>query len=118
MDIIFEKIENFECIFGKPIKPFKSETPVSPEDTLLNNQSELGIKVQSVALPTKNYSIAPKTEPEVIDWLQNKIHSRYSAYYQMKKKYKEDSNNVNWNNNKVQNIRFLETKKLFEKGLY
>jgi hypothetical protein len=118
MDIIFEKKEDVKSIVAEHFKSLKTGTPVSKKTELLNNQSELGVKVQSVALPTKNYSTAPKTEPEVIDWLQNKIHSRYSAYYQMKKKYKEDSNNVNWNNNKVQNIRFLETKKLFEKGLY
>ena len=118
MDIIFKKIENVERIFGKTIKPFKSETPVSKKTELLNNKSELGIKVQSVALPTKTYSIAPKTEAEVMNWLKNKVHNVNTAFYKINSKYTGDTERVNWNNNKMQNQRFLETKNLFKKGLY
>lgn len=82
----------------------KSETPKS--DFVVENG--FGIKVKSLALPSNNLGVE-KTEAEVLDWLQNKIHSQYSAYYQMQFKYKEDTEQVSWNNNKVQNQRYLET---------
>jgi hypothetical protein len=66
------------------------------------------IRVQSVALPNSNIDIL-KTEEQVLDWLQNKIHSQYSAYYQINEKYNEDAEKTSWNNNKTQNQRYLET---------
>ena len=82
----------------------KSETP---KNTFAVENS-CGIRVQSLALSSNNLGVE-KTEAEVLDWLQNKIHSQHSALYQMKCKYKEDAEQVSWNNNKTQNQRYLET---------
>ena len=87
-----------------------TENQITPEDKLLSIMN-VGhrIKVQSVALPTKHQLFSLKTEEQVLDWLQNKIHSQYSAYYQINKKYIENYEQVSWNNNKTQNQRYLET---------
>ena len=100
MNVIFEK---------------RVDTTTTPEENLLEIMN-VGhrIKVQSVALPIKHQLFTLKTEEQVLDWLQNKIHSQYSAFYQINKKYKEDAETVNWNNNKMQNQRFLETKNLYK----
>jgi hypothetical protein len=59
------------------------------EEMVVNYSNEvLGIKVMSVALPP-NYSAQPKTEIQVIDWLRDRIHSRYTFAYQMALKYGE-----------------------------
>jgi hypothetical protein len=118
MDIIFEKKEDVKSIVAQHFQSLKTRTLVSQESELLNNQSSLGIQVQSVALPTKNYSIAPKTEAQVIKWLENKVHNVNTAFYKINSKYTGDNERVNWNNNKMQNKRFLEIKNLFKKGLY
>jgi hypothetical protein len=118
MDIIFEKKEDFEKLFDKPIKPFKSETPVSPEEQMLKIKDSFGVKVQSVALPNKFKLFGSKTESEVMDWLENKVHNVNTAFHKINSKYTGDTERTNWNNNKSQNKRFLETKRLFEKGLY
>jgi hypothetical protein len=74
--------------------------------------------VQSVAIP-KGYKIFKlKSEAQVMDWLENKVHNVNTAFHKINSKYTGDTERVNWNNNKSQNKRFLETKKLFEKGLY
>ena len=118
MDIIFEKREDDKSIVAEHFKSLKTKNPVSKKTELLNNKSELSIKVQSVALPTKNYSIAPKTEAQVMDWLENKVHNVNTAFHKINSKYIGDTERTNWNNNKSQNKRFLETKNLFKRGLY
>ena len=74
---------------------FERKEDVSFEVNLKNemvyNNQVLGIQVQSVALP-KNYNQNPKTESQVMDWLRNKIHSRYSFAYSMSLKYGEKLN--------------------------
>ena len=56
---------------------------------MVNYSNEvLGIKVISVALPP-NYNPAPKTEEEVIDWLQNKVQHRNTVAYRLSLKYEE-----------------------------
>jgi len=70
--------------------------------------------VQSVALPKGHKPFTTKTEEQVLNWLQNKIHSQYSAFYQINKKNKEDAECINWNNNKMQNQRFLELQNLYK----
>jgi hypothetical protein len=91
---------------------------LTPEEKLINHQIGLGIRVQSVALP-KGYKIFKlKSEAEVMDWLENKVHNVNTAFHKINSKYTGDTERVNWNNNKMQNQRFLETKNLFKRGLY
>jgi len=91
---------------------------LTPEEKLIKQQSILGIEVQSVAIP-KGYKIFKlKSEAQVMDWLENKVHNVNIAFHKINSKYIGDTERVNWNNNKMQNQRFLETKNLFKKGLY
>jgi hypothetical protein len=76
---------------------------------LIRYKNTMGVKVQSVVLPVTSNIYFMKTEEQVLDWLQNKIHSQHSAYYQFKNKYNQNSEQINWNKNKIQNERFLET---------
>jgi hypothetical protein len=99
MDIIFEKT---------------NETPNTPEGQLLKHKKNLGIKVQSVVLPREHELFTLKTEPQVMNWLQNKVHNVNTAFYKINSKYTGDTERVNWNNNKMQNQRFLETKNLYK----
>jgi hypothetical protein len=46
--------------------------------------------------------------------LQNKVHNVNTAFYKINSKYTGDTERVNWNNNKMQNQRFLETKNLYK----
>jgi transcriptional regulatory protein LevR len=77
-NIVFERKENFSF-------------EVNLKNEMVYNNQVLGIQVQSVALP-KNYNQNPKTESQVMDWLRNKIHSRYSFAYSMSLKYGEKLN--------------------------
>lgn len=103
-----------DVIFVKP-----PEDTVTPEDKLLKIMN-VGhrVKVQSVVLPTEHQIYALKTEEQFLNWMENKIHSQHTAFYKINTKYKEDAERVNWNNNKMQNKRFVETKNLFKRGLY
>jgi hypothetical protein len=59
------------------------------EEQVVNYSNEvLGIKVMSVALPP-TYTGQPKTEAQVMDWLRNKVHSRYTFAYSIALKYGE-----------------------------
>jgi hypothetical protein len=102
-----------DIVFEKPV-----ETEKTPEQQLLLHQNNLGIKVQSVALPRKHELFTIKTEAQVMNWLENKVHNVNTAFYKINSKYTGDTERVNWNNNKMQNQRFLETKNLFKRGLY
>lgn len=82
---------------------------MKPEEQLLKFQHSIGIKVQSVALPVNDQFYAIKTEEQIMDWLRNKIHNQYSAYFQFSNKYSEDDEEKSWDKNKMQNQRFLET---------
>jgi hypothetical protein len=77
-NIVFERKENVSF-------------EVNLKNEMVYNNQVLGIQVQSVALP-KNYNQNPKTESQVMDWLRNKIHSRYSFAYSMSLKYGEKLN--------------------------
>ena len=77
-NIVFERKENVSF-------------EVNLKNEMVYNNQVLGIQVQSVALP-KNYNQNPKTESQVMDWLRNKIHSRYSFAYSMSLKYVEKLN--------------------------
>jgi hypothetical protein len=90
----------------------------TPEEELINHQRCLGIQVQSVALPKEHQLFTLKTEQQVMNWLQNKVHNVNTAFHKINSKYTGDTERVNWNNNKMQNQRFLETKNLFKRGLY
>ena len=61
------------------------------EQIVLFSNKVLGVQVQSVALPP-NYLPQPKNETQVMDWLRNKIHNRYSFAYSMGLKYGEKLN--------------------------
>lgn len=91
-----------------------TENPVTPEQRLLNHQSSLGIKVQSVVLPREHELFTLKTEGQVLNWLQNKVHNVNTAFHKINSKYTGDTERTNWNNNKMQNQRFLETKNLYK----
>jgi hypothetical protein len=116
MDIIFEKREDLDKNFSTPSQEFKSEIQFTPEEKLIKQQSNFGIRVQSVALPNKHQLFALKTEPQVMNWLQNKIHNVNTAFHKINSKYTGDTDRVNWNNNKTQNKRFLETKNLYKEN--
>jgi hypothetical protein len=91
-----------------------TENTFTPEEELLNHKSSFGIRVQSVALPIEHQLFTLKTEPQVMNWLQNKIQNVNTAFYKINSKYTGDTERVNWNNNKMQNQRFLETKNLYK----
>ena len=73
-----------DVIFVKP-----TESVITPEKELLNHQSSLGIKVQSVSLPKEHQLFAIKSESEVLDWLRNKVKSIHTANYILTLKYGE-----------------------------
>ena len=85
------------------------DIPTTPEEQLLKHQISFGIRVQSVALPKQHEIFTLKTEEEVMDWLQNKVQNVNTAFHKINSKYTGDTERVNWNNNKMQNQRFLET---------
>jgi len=95
-----------------------TETQLTPEEKLIKQQSILGIDVQSVAIPKGHKIFKLKSEAQVMDWLENKVHNVNTAFHKINSKYTGDTERVNWNNNKMQNQRFLETKNLFKRGLY
>ena len=77
-DYIFDNQENY-----REAKLYKLE------EQLVNFSNEfLGIKVMSVALPI-SYEPQQKTEEQVIDWLRNTVHSRYSSAYALCLKHDE-----------------------------
>jgi hypothetical protein len=94
-----------DVIFVKPL-----EDTITPEDKLLQIMN-VGhrVKVQSVVLPTERQIYALKTEEQFLNWMENKIHSQHTAFYKINTKYKEDADQLSWNNNKTQNQRYLET---------
>ena len=77
-DIIFEKKDDL------------TEAKIlTMEEQMVNYSNEvLGIKVKSVALPF-NHNSETKTEAQLIDWLRNRIHNRYSNAYELALKYGE-----------------------------
>jgi hypothetical protein len=95
-----------------------TQNQLTPENEILNHKSTLGIRVQSVALPREHELFTIKTEQQVMNWLENKVHNVNTAFHKINSKYTGDTERVNWNNNKMQNQRFLETKNLFKRGLY
>ena len=77
-DIIFEKKDDL------------TEAKIlTMEEQMVNYSNKiLGIKVKSVALPLK-HTPETKTESQVIHWLRDRIHSRYSTAYELALKYGE-----------------------------
>ena len=78
-------------VFDKKVDSVISENYNLEEQIVLFSNKVLGVQVQSVVLPP-NYLPKPKTETEVMDWLRNKIHNRYSFAYSMGLKYGEKLN--------------------------
>jgi hypothetical protein len=98
-----------DVIFEKPV-----DIKITSEEQLLKYQKSIGIRVQSVALPKKHKLFVLKTEGQVINWMQNKINNIYTAYHTIESKFDADYERVHWSNNKMQNQRYLETKKLYK----
>lgn len=88
----------------------------NPKD-LLNNQllqnkmierkKDLGIRVQSVALPIDYDAYNLKTKEEVLNWLQYKIQNVHTAFHKI------NENDIHWSNNNMLNHRYLQTKKMY-----
>jgi hypothetical protein len=96
-------------IFEKPI-----DTANTPEEQLLKHKRSFGLKVQSVALPKEHELFTLKTEGQVMNWMENKIHNVHTAYHKIHNKFDVENEMVHWSNNKMQNERFLETKNLYK----
>jgi hypothetical protein len=105
MDIIFEKVG--DIVFER-VEDLKPLSYTDEEQMLLHSDKFLKVKVKSVALP-KGFVFLYKTEEETLKWMTDKIHNVHSAFSQINCKYKEDAYQVSWNNNKMQNQRYLET---------
>jgi hypothetical protein len=59
------------------------------EEQMTNYSNEVaGIKVTSVSLPP-NYDPTPKTETQLLNWLENKLNHRNTFAYRMSLKYGE-----------------------------
>jgi hypothetical protein len=99
-----------DVIFVKP-----PQDTITTEDALLEIMN-IGhrIKVQSVVLPKEHQLYTLKTEAQILDWLQNKLHNVNTAFHKINSKYDGDTERVNWNNNKMQNQRFLEIKNMYK----
>lgn len=69
-----------EAVFDKKGELEKEEL-ISLEQQMVNHSNNvLGIKVMSVALPNK-YALKAKNDVDVLNWLKNKVQSKYSIYY-------------------------------------
>jgi|LakMenE18May11ns_1017448.scaffolds.fasta_scaffold9959083_8 hypothetical protein len=102
------ELTRFDVIF-EPVEPTPINETMSQRDKIIKINKDAGIRVQSVSFPSNHNFFVEKKETEILDWLQNKIHSQYSALYQINKKYTDDDEQVQWNNNNMQNQRYLET---------
>ena len=87
LDVIFVKPEEMLPFTSQPIQPFKREAPITPEERLIELKRSFKIRVQSVALPKQHQLFAIKSEEQVLDWLQNNIHSEHTANYKERLKY-------------------------------
>jgi hypothetical protein len=101
MNIIFEK---------------SPENHSTPEEQLLKHQRDFGLKVQSVSLPKEHELFTLKTESQVLNWMENKIHNVHTAFHKETSKYDGDDDKLHWSNNKMLNERFLESKNLYERS--
>jgi len=97
-NVVFEKVELTPTVEN-----------ISHMERVFKMNQDAGIRVQSVCFPSKHDFFVEKTESEVLNWLQNTIHSEHSALLQINKKYTGDADQVSWNNNPMQNQRYLET---------
>jgi hypothetical protein len=79
------------------------------KERLIQIKKNNRINVQSVCFPITINPFVKGKESEILNWSQNKIHSQYSAFSQINRKYKDDADPISWNNNKMQNQRYLET---------
>ena len=87
----FLEIKNHSAdkIFDKKNKKVQETEKPNVENIIVNHSNiVLGRRVRSVCLPP-NYSLKPKTEAQVMDWLRNKIQNRHSFAYSMSLKYGE-----------------------------
>jgi len=113
MDLVFVKPEFVEKMCSQPIQPFKRLVPLTPEEQLIAVKHSFNIRVQSVALPKDHELFTLKTESKLIEWMQKKVQNIYTAHYLNHTKYDNADENLHWSNNRVQNQRFLETKKMY-----
>jgi len=97
-DVIFEQVE-----------PMPITDRMTQRKKIFKMNEDAGIKVQSVCFPSNHDFFVEKKESEVLNWLQNTIHSEHSALSQINQKYTGNADLVSWNNNPMQNKRYLET---------
>jgi hypothetical protein len=102
------ELTKFDVIFER-VEPTPIADTMTHKDKILKMNKDAGIRVQSVCFPKDHNFFVEKKETEILDWLQNKIHSIYSVSFQINKKYTDDAELVKWNNNRIQNKRYLET---------
>jgi hypothetical protein len=102
------ELTRFYVIFER-VEPTPINEKLTQRDKIYKMNKDAGIKVQSVCFP-KNYNFfVEKKESEILNWLQNTIHSEHSALSQINQKYVGDADIVKWNNNPMQNKRYLKT---------
>lgn len=102
------ELTRFDVIFER-VEPTPTTNIMTKREKIIKMNKDAGIRVQSVSFPSNYDFFVEKKETEILDWLQNKIHSQHSALYQINKKYTDDDEQVQWNNNNMQNQRYLET---------
>ena len=77
-----------DVMFDKKDEPQESKI-FTLEEQMVNHTNEvLGVKVMSVSLPP-NYDPTPKTEAQLLNWLENRLHHRNTFAYRMSLKYGE-----------------------------
>jgi hypothetical protein len=94
-DVIFEQVE-----------PTTITDTMTQREKIFKMNEDSGIKVQSVCFPSNHNFFVEKKESEILDWLQNTIHSEHSALSQINKKY------TDYHNTSHKVPPFLETLKI------
>ena len=101
-------LNKFDVIFER-VEPTPINNTMTQRENIFKMYEDAGIKVQSVCFPSNHDFFVKKKESEVLEWLQNVVHSEYSALSQINQKYIDDADRISWNNNPMQNKRYLET---------
>jgi len=102
------ELNRFEVIFER-VEPTPIVNTMTQRDKIYKMNKDAGIRVKSVCYPSKYDFFVEKKESEILNWLQNTVHSEHSALSQINQKYIDDADRVSWNNNPMQNKRYLET---------
>ena len=77
-----------DIMFDKKDEPQEAKI-FTLEEQMINYSNEVaGIKVTSVSLPP-NYDPTPKTETQLLGWMENKLNHRNTFAYRMSLKHGE-----------------------------